>query len=143
MLSPTLLWSIAGSILCLMEFVFPTAFVSFMMGISAFLVAAISILLPQTSLQIVLWLLLSTLLIILSRRLFTPKRRISNLGDDNFAETLTEIPPGNTGRVLYEGNSWRAKCENEYQKIAPGEKVHVIRREGNTLVVLPQNLLDS
>ena len=143
MLSPTLLWLIAGSILCFMEFLFPTAFVAFMMGISALLVALVSLVVPSIPLQIVLWLVFSCLLIILSRQLFTPQRQGASLGEDREGETLTEIPPGKTGRVIYEGNSWRAKCENEYQAIAADEKVYVVRREGNTLIVLPQKLLDS
>ncbi|MGK7914784.1 MAG: NfeD family protein [Prochloraceae cyanobacterium] len=143
MLSPTFLWLIAGSILCLMEFLFPTAFVAFMMGISALLVALVSLVVPSIPLQIVLWLVFSCLLIILSRQLFTPQRQGASLGEDREGETLTEIPPGKTGRVIYEGNSWRAKCENEYQAIAADEKVYVVRRQGNTLIVLPQKLLDS
>ena len=142
-LSPTLLWLIAGSILCLMEFVFPTAFVEFMMGISALLVAAASLIVPQFTLQVVLWLVLSTILVLLSRRFLTPKHRVSSIGDDREGETLTEISPGQTGRVLYEGNSWRAKCEDEHQAIALHEKVYVVRREGNTLIVLPHNILRS
>ncbi len=138
MLMPSLLWLIASVILCLMEFLFPTAFVAFMMGISAALVALISLILPQFSLQVVLWLLFSTLLIFLSRRFFTPKKNLSNLGDDREGQTLTMIPAGETGRVLYEGNSWRAKCADEDHDITEGESIYIVGREGNTLIVLPK-----
>ena len=143
MVSPTLLWIIAGAILCLMEFVFPTAFVAFMMGVSALIVAAISLVLPQYTLLVALWLVCSTLLIILSRRFFTPKRKKANLGDADEGKTITAIAPGQTGRVLYEGNSWQAKCADITREIAPNEPVYVVGREGTTLVVLPVNLLDS
>ena len=143
MVSPTLLWIIAGAILCLMEFVFPTAFVAFMMGVSALIVAAISLILPQYTLLVALWLVFSTLLIILSRRFFTPKRKKANLGDADEGETITAIAPGKTGRVLYEGNSWQAKCADRTREIAPNEPVYVVGREGTTLIVLPVNLLDS
>ena len=139
MLSPTLLWLIAGSILCLMEVIFPTAFVALMMGISAMLVALVSLILPQFSWQVILWLSFSTLLIIISRYFFTPPRKALILKEDQEGETLTTIPPGKTGRVLYEGNSWQAKCADEDQAIPAQEKVYVVRQEGTTLIILPQH----
>lgn len=142
MLNPTLIWLIAGAILCLMELIFPSAFVEFMMGIAALLVAAVSLVLPNHTLLVALWLIFSTVLIILSRRFFTPKRRITDFGDDREGETITAIAPGTTGRVLYEGNSWRAKCADPIAAIAPNQKVYVVGKEGNTLIVLPENLLN-
>ena len=142
MLNITLLWLIAGSILCLMELVFPSAFVEFMMGISAILVAFASLILPNSTFLVVLWLGLSTGLIVFSRRFLTNKRQVPKIREETEAETLTEIPAGKPGRVLYEGSSWRAKCEDGNLAIAPEQKVYVVRREGNTLIVLPANLLD-
>lgn len=143
MLDPTLVWIIIGGILCSMELVFPTAFVSFMMGIAALLVAVVSLFLPQYTLLVGLWLLFSTALIIFSRRLFTPKRKISITGDDSEATAIGGIPAGSTGRVLYEGNSWRAKCADETRDIAPSEPVYVVSKQGNTLIVLPSRMLNQ
>lgn len=53
--TPTLLWLLAGALLCLTELFLPTAFVAFMMGLSAFAVAAVSLALPYVNLQIFLW----------------------------------------------------------------------------------------
>ena len=141
MVSPSLLWLIAGSLLCLMEAIFPTAFVAFIMGISAILVAVIAPVVPYWSWQVILWLLLSTGLILLSRRWLTPKHSLPLLRDDHEGETLTEISPGQAGRVLYEGNSWQARCEDERMAIPPHQKVYVVRRKGNTLIVLPDTLI--
>ncbi len=140
----TLVWLIAGAVLCLLELLLPTAFVAFMMGISAFIVALISLLIPNNlGLQIILWLGLSTSFILLSRR-FVPKAKKSrSIQDAVIAETLTEIAPGKEGRVIYEGNSWRARCEDRVNAIAPYEKVYVVRREGTLLIVIPENVLDS
>lgn len=139
----TLVWLIAGAVLCLLELFLPTAFVAFMMGISALIVALISVLIPQLSLQVILWLGLSTSFILLSRR-FVPKAKKSrSIQDAVVAETLTAIAPGKEGRVIYEGNSWRARCEDKENAIAPSEKVYVVRREGTLLIVLPENVLDS
>ncbi len=139
----TLVWLIAGAVLCLVELFLPTAFVAFMMGISALIVALVSVLIPQLSLQVILWLGLSTSFILLSRR-FVPKAKKSrSIQDAVVAETLTAIAPGKEGRVIYEGNSWRARCEDKENAIAPSEKVYVVRREGTLLIVLPENVLDS
>ncbi|ACK70668.1 protein of unknown function DUF107 [Gloeothece citriformis PCC 7424] len=143
MLSSPVIWLIAGSILCLMEFIFPTAFVAFMMGISAFVVALIAFLVPHLGTQVVLWLILSTISIILSRRWLTPRKNLRRLSEDTEGQTLTEIAPGQAGRVLYEGNSWRAMCDDETLSIPAHQKVYIVRRKGNTLFVVPANLLHS
>ncbi|MBD2690295.1 NfeD family protein [Anabaena catenula] len=140
----TLIWLLAGSVLCLMELFLPSAFVAFMMGISAFAVAVLSQLgLGSVWLQVAVWLLLSTMLILLSRRFLQPRRRKSKIQDAVIAETLTEIPVGQIGRVLYEGNSWRARCDDDKLCVPPHQSVYVVRREGTTLIVMPENILHS
>jgi membrane protein implicated in regulation of membrane protease activity len=139
-LSPTVIWLLIGVALCLVEFVVPTAFVAAMMGISALLVAATAGLLPL-SLQIALWAVLSLGLVLASRRLV--RTRASRTLDAVEAETLTEIPAGKSGRVLYEGNSWAAQCDDPGVAIAAHQKVYVVARRGTTLVVMPQNVLHS
>jgi membrane protein implicated in regulation of membrane protease activity len=138
----TLLWLIAGSALCLVELFVPTAFVAFMMGISALLVAVVALVIPQFTITVALWLGLSAILIFFVRERLMPRRRSSLLQDAQEAETLTEILPGKGGRVRYEGNSWRAICADEGCAIAPHQNVYVVRREGNTLIVLPRQLLE-
>ncbi|MDJ0520099.1 MAG: NfeD family protein [Trichodesmium sp. MO_231.B1] len=142
LLNPTIFWLLAGAILCFLELLVPTAFVEFMMGLSAFVVAGVSLLIPSLSLQVALWMIFSVASIVAFRRLL-PHRTVATIADAKEAETLTEILPGQPGRVLYEGNSWRAKCDDLDSKIAAQEKVIVVRREGNTLFVLPENLLHS
>lgn len=114
------------------------------MGIAAILTAIAALAVPQLSLQVVIWLVASTLLVILSRRwvdrLQSSKHRVN---DDREGETLTEIPQGGTGRVLFEGNSWRAQCADEQMAIAPQQKVYIVSRQGNTLFVLPVQLLHA
>lgn len=143
LISSTLLWLLAGAFLCSIELFLPTAFVAFMMGISAFIVALISLIFPQLAIQVFLWLALSTAFVLLSRRFLPSPRRITKIQDAVEAETLTEIAPGKEGRVLYEGNSWRARCADHQSAIAPDQRVYVVRREGTTLIVLPEHLLHS
>jgi membrane protein implicated in regulation of membrane protease activity len=142
--SYTLIWLLAGAVLCLMELFLPSAFVEFMMGISAFIVALLSqFVLRSVWLQVLVWLVLSTLLVVGSRRFLQRRRRNSKIQDAITGETLTEIPAGKIGRVLYEGNSWQARCDDDKLSVAPDQRVYIVRREGNTLIVMPENLLHS
>jgi membrane protein implicated in regulation of membrane protease activity len=143
--STTLIWFIIGTLLCLTEVFVPTAFFALMMGLSALVVALLSsVVIGKLWLQVVVWLLLSTFLVFLSRRfMHFPRRRHSKIQDAIVAETLTEIAAGKTGRVLYEGNSWRARCDDDKLTIAAHERVYVTRREGTTLIVMPENVLHS
>ncbi len=142
--NPTLLWLLAGIALCLMELFLPTAFVEFMMGIAALLVALLSLLIPQLSLQILLWMILSTGLILAARRFLRPQNTtVREIEDSHDARVLIAIPAGETGRVLYEGNSWQARCEDEHITLGANQRVYVVRREGNTLIVVPETLLHS
>lgn len=139
-MSPTIIWLIVGLILCGFELILPNAFVSMMMGVSALMVAGVALVMPHLGLQVLLWMGLSWLLVFRGRQLFRSRQKVDPL-DAAEAETLTEILPGKTGRVLFEGNSWQARCANDHQAIAPNQKVYVIGREGTTLIVMPENLL--
>ena len=140
LLNPTIFWLLAGILLCLMELFVPTAFVELMMGLSALVVAAVSLIVPYANIQVLLWMILSVGSIVGLRR-WLPSRRVATIEDAREAEALTEILPGQTGRVLYEGNSWQARCEAGEMAIAPRQRVIVIGREGNTLIVISEGLL--
>lgn len=139
-LSPTMIWLVVGAILCLVELIVPTAFIAFVMGISALVVAAASTIVPL-GLQLVLWMVLSLALVFYSRRLV--QQKTTRQLDATEAETLTEILPGKIGRVRYEGNSWAARCEDHTLTIAPHQKVYVVSRKGTTLLIMPEHLLHS
>lgn len=133
-------WVVVGLVFCLMELFLPTAFIEFTLGISALIVAAVALIMPSFGAQVVLWIALSVLCNLLLRR-FLPKSMPKELEESREARTLTAIPPGKTGRVIYEGNSWQARCEDDEIAIAADEAVHVVRRKGTTLYVLPERLL--
>jgi membrane protein implicated in regulation of membrane protease activity len=142
--NPVMVWLIAGAILCVMELVLPTAFVELTMGLSAIAIALLLLVVPQMAfgLQVAIWLALSVLLTVLTRR-FVPKHKSMVVGDSVEAKTLTDILPGQTGRVVYEGNSWAARCSDDGLAIAPGQNVYVVGRQGTTLIVVPKSLLES
>jgi membrane protein implicated in regulation of membrane protease activity len=133
----SLYWLIAGVVLCLMELFLPTAFVEATLGISALMVSVVALVVPQFSIQVGLWMVFSVLTIWGMRR-FVPKRTPYTLADATEARTLTEIPAGDTGRVIYEGNSWQARCEDTQIAIAAHQRVIVVGRRGNTLLVIPE-----
>ncbi|MBE7380502.1 MAG: NfeD family protein [Leptolyngbya sp. SIO1E4] len=136
-MSLPLFWLIVGAVLCLMELVLPTAFIEATLGASALIVAAIALVLPQFSIQIGIWMVLSVLITWGLKR-FVPKQTPYVLAESTEARTLTAIPAGKTGRVLYEGNSWQARCDDTDTVIGADEPVIVIGRRGNTLFIMPE-----
>ena len=107
------------------------------MGLSAILVAFVSLLLPHFGLQVLLWMVVSLVSVLLVRR-YLPRKVPKILQESVEATTLTAIAPGEKGRVLYEGSPWSATCADPTVEIAPNIKVMVVGREGTTLVVMPE-----
>jgi membrane protein implicated in regulation of membrane protease activity len=140
-ISPSGWWAIMGATLCAIELLVPTAFIAVCMGISALLVAIVALLVPSWfGLQMAIWMLLSGGLVVLGYRL-NQKRSSRKIQESTEAEALTAMMPNQTGRVLYEGASWSAKCADGVESIAAQEKLHVVGREGNMLIVMPMRLL--
>jgi membrane protein implicated in regulation of membrane protease activity len=142
-ISPSLIWLILGLVFCGFELMLPNAFVSMMMGISAFVLVGVAFVLPHLGLQVLVWMGLSGALVFKGRQFFMLKQKMDLLPDAHEAETLTNIPQGKTGRVLFEGNSWQARCADDTVEIAPNQKVYVVSQQGTTLIVMPEDLLHS
>ncbi|MEL6248580.1 MAG: NfeD family protein [Cyanobacteria bacterium J06648_16] len=141
-MSFTIFWIIVGVTLCLMELMIPTAFIESALGVSAFLTALLSLLIADFSYQVALWMGLSLLTFWALKR-FIPSKTAPTLQESTSARTLTSIPPGQPGRVMYEGSSWQARCSDEGIAIAPDQAVFVVGRQGNTLIILPESTLLS
>lgn len=135
-MSNALIWVIIGVALCAMELLIPTAFIESALGVSAFVVALLSFVVSGWNYQIVLWMLISLLMFWALKR-FVPNRTAPTLREATEARTTTAIAPGQTGRVIYEGNSWQARCEDRHIGIEPNQEVFVVERKGNTLIVIP------
>ena len=131
-----LIWVIIGVALCAMELLIPSAFIESALGVSAFIVALLSFAVPGWNYQIVLWMVISLLTFWALKRL-VPNRTAPALREATEARTTTAIAPGQTGRVIYEGNSWQARCEDSKVSIEPDQEVFVVERRGNTLIVIP------
>lgn len=140
-LPPSQVWLIIGIAFLLTELLvpLPTFLIAGAMGIAALMAAAIALILPIPALQILAWMLISGLLVNLSRR-FIPKDS-HQLQEAQEGITIAEIPAGKTGRVQHEGVSWKARCDDPQMAIAAQQKVIILRREGTTLIVVPENWL--
>ncbi|MCG9884980.1 MAG: NfeD family protein [Cyanobacteria bacterium] len=135
-IAPPLLWLLIGLGLCAVEALVPTAFVAFVMGVGALVVAIAAFVIPNPLVQVVLWGVVTGGLLLLSRR-WLARSRPSETWDAVEAETLTDFLPDRPGRVLYEGGSWRAIAADPALAIAAGQRVYVIGRTGTTLLILP------
>lgn len=134
-------WILLGVALCVMELMIPTAFLESALGVSAIAVGLLTMVLSMTfNWQVALWMVLSLLMFWALRR-FSPRQQPPALMDSTEARTITSIPPGENGRVMYEGNSWPACCSDRDMAIATGQTVIVIGRQGNTLIVMPESSL--
>ncbi len=89
--------------------------------------------------QIFYWMGIALALSIWIRPIFIVRKKFV-IPEATEATTISEIFPGETGMVIYEGASWKARNEDS-QGIAPRQKVYVLRREGNTLIVVPDQLI--
>jgi membrane protein implicated in regulation of membrane protease activity len=136
----SLVWLLGGVALCVLEAIVPTAFIALTMGLSAIAIACLiqgfTAFGTQVGLQVGLWMVLSIGLTVLVRAL--PRRPRRSLVDDTQGKTLTAIEPGQTGRVLYEGNSWQARCADDSLAIAAEQAVYIVEHRGTTLIVMPE-----
>lgn len=146
--SPSLFWFSSGVVFCLIELFLPNTWakqyklVPLIMGVSSLVLALFQwryAFLEDGRLQIIYWMGLSTTCVIWVRPMLLRKKKFTHL-DATEAQTLTEILPGQTGQVLYEGCLWQARTEGYQGAIASHQRVYVVRREGNILIVLPENL---
>lgn len=135
-------WILLGVALCVMELMIPSAFLESALGVSAIVVGLLVMLFSAVafSWQVALWMVLSLLTFWALRR-FSPRRQPPALMDSTEAKTITSILPGQSGRVIYEGNSWPACCSDSEVAIAIDQTVIVVGRQGNTLIVMPESAL--
>ena len=110
-------------------------------GLAAIITAIAAISIQQLTLQLIIWGVLSVALTVLMRGM-VPKES-ADLRPVSNAEVVREIPQGYAGEVAYEGSLWKARCQVSDITISEGEQVHVVGRQGNTLIVIPTRFPDS
>ncbi len=156
--TPPILWLIVGVVLSAIDlFIQKTQpqryrFYVLMMGVSALIESFIlwrgaiafnfswaNVMYEDFDWQIFYWMGISLALSIWIRPIFIVRKKFV-IPESTEATTISEILSGETGMVIYEGASWKARNEDS-QGIAPRQKVYVLRREGNTLIVVPDKLI--
>jgi membrane protein implicated in regulation of membrane protease activity len=111
------------------------------LGIAAIITAIAALTITSLPLQVVLWGVLSIALTIVLRGMVpTPTR---DEQPDTQAIVSEAIPKGGVGWVSYEGALWKARCQISDITIDRGQTVHVVGRQGLTLIVLPIDFLDE
>ncbi|WP_261209658.1 NfeD family protein [Laspinema sp. D2d] len=147
-----LFWGVTGVSFCAIELVVRKYFghkykaIALSMGITALIMVlgfSWVLMVVRFKWQVLYWMGLSTVSVIWLRPMFIQGKRAIAVPDATEAKTLSPILPGEVGRVLYEGSSWPAQCDVRDLAIAANQKVYVLRCEGNTLIVIPQQLFHS
>lgn len=115
---PELVWFIIGLVLFLLELVLP-GFVIFFFGVGAWITALLCLIAnPGINLQAIVFGVTSILSLLLLRRMiqkrfFYTREELSREVEDEFtgreAVAITDIEPGDTGKVEFKGTSWKAE----------------------------------
>ena len=111
------------------------------LGIAAVITAIAALSVPSVVIQLVLWGILSIALAVVLRGM-VPKQS-KDLRHSIEATVFETIPKGELGVVTYEGALWKARCQISDISVAPKQVVHVIGRQGNTLIILPTTFEDE
>lgn len=139
---PYIFWLVIGAMLLFLELAIP-AFICGSFAISAFLIAALSLLgLQSLEFQLAIFALLSPALIFIARRILQLRSWRSSSIKSNVDAIPGQIAlvtepitgPGANGRVSLFGIDWLARSEAA-ALIAADTKVRVDRVEGITLIV--------
>jgi membrane protein implicated in regulation of membrane protease activity len=111
------------------------------LGLAALITAIAAITVSSVTTQVILWGILSISLIVVLRGMVP---RQSKDSQPSTQATVSEtIPASGFGWVSYEGALWKARCQISDVSIAVGKTVHVVDRQGLTLIVLPIASPDS
>lgn len=111
------------------------------LGFAAIITAIAALSVKNLAVLMLIWGVLSVSLAVVLRGLVPRESR--ELKPATEAEVSRTIPPGGVGEVTYEGSYWTARCQVSDIPIAVGQIVHVVGRQGNTLIVLPSSFPDS
>jgi inner membrane protein len=138
---PEIFWFILGLGLFILEMVIPGFFI-FFFGLGAWITAIVCLIgHPATNLQIIIFAITSTLLLIALRKIIQnkflhSKRTISDDVEDEFTgkEAIAKIDFGGLkqGKVEFKGTSWTSESASE---IKEGQRVIIIEKDSFKLIV--------
>ena len=130
----TIFWLLTGVILLLAEIGVP-GFILFFFGSGALLTLATVKIVPGLEnifwLQLIIWIIYSTVLIFFLRNKFsnTFKGRVFKTEKEDWigqeAEVISLIKPNEAGRIKFRGTTWNAHAES---KISKGKTVRIMKK---------------
>ena len=131
-------WIILGIIFVILEIITPTFFFLWF-GISGFITAILGIFITNKIITTTFFIILSFILVIFSRKIVKPWLKSSENRKFSLDElenatgiAISDIGKNKSGIVKIFGEEWKAMSDEE---IKSGDKIVVLKREGNTLVV--------
>jgi membrane protein implicated in regulation of membrane protease activity len=134
------IWIIIGFVLFLLEFVLP-GLILFFFAVGAWIVAILCLFIDLSiNQQLIIFLISSVVTILLLRKwlskILWKRKHSTELLEDEFlgktAKALTDISPGENGKVDFKGTIWQAGSEDTIEK---GENVIIIGNESILLLV--------
>ena len=141
---PELFWFILGLGLFLLELVVPGFFI-FFFGLGAWVTALVCLIgKPGTNLQIIIFAVSSSLLLLALRRIIQKKflnsksTQSDNVEDEFTAKealATTDFGGMKQGKVEFKGTTWTAESESE---IKEGQRVIIIEKDSFKLIVEPK-----
>ncbi|HEY9631113.1 MAG: NfeD family protein [Oscillatoriophycideae cyanobacterium NC_groundwater_1537_Pr4_S-0.65um_50_18] len=111
------------------------------LGIAAIITAIAALSVPSVLTQLLIWGVLSIALSVVLRGMVPKKSK--DLRSNIDAIVSETIPKGGLGVVSFEGAIWKARCQISDITVTPGQTVHVVGRQGNTLLVMPTTFADE
>jgi membrane protein implicated in regulation of membrane protease activity len=111
------------------------------LGIAAIITAIAALTVSSISIQLLIWGVLSIALSVVLRGMVPKKSK--DLRSNIEAIVSETIPKGGLGVVSYEGAIWKARCQISDITVTPGQTVHVVGRQGNTLLVMPTTFAEE
>jgi membrane protein implicated in regulation of membrane protease activity len=142
MLSAWMIWMIIG-IICIVIEIFDPAFFFFSLGAAAIVTGLLSLLIPSTALQIIIFAVLSLIAFLSMRKLGKKILSVADKDTNVFAlrgksaVVIREIPAHGRGYVKVGGEEWSAVGKDN-QAIEQDARVVVVDIDGNKLVVEKQ-----
>lgn len=105
------------------------------MGFAGLVTALVALSVPILAKQLLIWGILSSAILLIFYGLMPrPGQTRQPVAQ---AQVSERIAAGKVGRVFYNGVQWNARCQISDVAIAPEQRVSVVGRQGNTLIVLP------
>lgn len=133
-------WLIVGFLMLVIE-MFSLSFFAFFIAVGALITALLAYLgiLPNLTLQIIVFAVSSVLSLIFLRKII--KEKFSRVKGKEYSEFIGEvvkvtrtIPANGSGKILFRGTEWEAKSEDNAPR-NEGEQVTIVRMDGIAAIV--------